>query len=196
MCGPLCSRTPLDQQYFTLESLCPLLNLIFHPSSNNKQLRKSSRPATDNLIENAHSLIAKYNAIKQGMMRDLFTRGVEKDGNLRPFYNESPQKYCETPFGYIPKDWKIDRLPEVCSYQTGKAFPSVQYRDAGIPLLRPGNLQADEYVVWDKGHTICLPHFWADVAKDYLVYVKRVGDEFDGTVIRGRILRPRMFNRA
>ena len=38
----------------------------------------------DNLIEKTQALIAKYEAIKQGMMHDLFTRGVDAHDHLRP----------------------------------------------------------------------------------------------------------------
>jgi type I restriction enzyme S subunit len=50
------------------------------------QQRKIARILTtvDNLIEKTEALIAKYQAIKQGMMHDLFTRGVDEHGHLRP----------------------------------------------------------------------------------------------------------------
>jgi type I restriction enzyme, S subunit len=142
--------------------------ILLAPKSEQRQIA-AILIALDDCIENTHSLIAKYNAIKQGMIQDLFTRGVDDRGNLRPPHSESPKNYYETALGYVPRGWKIRELSEVCTYQTGKAFPSSQYCDEGIPLLRPGNLQKDEYVAWDKAHTICLPHFWANAAKDYLV---------------------------
>ena len=48
--------------------------------------RKIARILTtlDNLIEKTEALIAKYQAIKQGMMHDLFTRGIDEHGHLRP----------------------------------------------------------------------------------------------------------------
>ena len=50
--------------------------------------RKIARILTtvDNLIEQTEALIEKYKAIKQGIMHDLFTRGVDSGGQLRPPY--------------------------------------------------------------------------------------------------------------
>jgi len=54
------------------------------------QQRKIAKILTtvDNLIEKTESLIAKYQSIKQGMMHDLFTRGVDAKGKLRPPQSE------------------------------------------------------------------------------------------------------------
>ena len=50
----------------------------------------------DNLIEKTEALIAKYQSIKHGMMHDLFTRGIDAKGELRPQQSEgmSNQKAC------------------------------------------------------------------------------------------------------
>lgn len=64
----------------------------------------------DNLIENTEALIAKYQAIKQGMMHDLFTRGVDEHGHLRPPYEEAPELYIQSELGWIPKDWDASSL--------------------------------------------------------------------------------------
>ncbi len=67
----------------------------------------------DNLIEKTEALIAKYEAIRQGMMHDLFTRGVDENGRLRPSYQEAPELYEETELGCFPKDWTILPLEDI-----------------------------------------------------------------------------------
>lgn len=64
----------------------------------------------DNLIEKTESLIAKYQSIKQGMMHDLFTRGVDAKGKLRPSQSDAPELYKQSELGWIPKDWEVERL--------------------------------------------------------------------------------------
>jgi type I restriction enzyme, S subunit len=64
----------------------------------------------DNLIEKTESLIAKYQAIKQGMMHDLFTRGVDAHGHLRPPQTEAPDLYKQSELGWIPKEWDINQV--------------------------------------------------------------------------------------
>lgn len=60
----------------------------------------------DRLIEKTEALIAKYQSIKQGMMHDLFTRGVDGHGHLRPTYDEAPHLYKKSKLGWIPKEWE------------------------------------------------------------------------------------------
>jgi type I restriction enzyme S subunit len=80
----------------------------FIPSPPLPQQRKIARILTtvDNLIEKTEALIAKYQAIKQGMMHDLFTRGVDEHGHLRPPYEEAPELYKQSELGWIPKEWR------------------------------------------------------------------------------------------
>lgn len=73
----------------------------------------------DNLIDKTQILIDKYTAIKQGMMADLFTRGIDlsgtpgtnpNHGQLRPPYEEAPELYKQTELGWVPKEWEVIRL--------------------------------------------------------------------------------------
>lgn len=67
----------------------------------------------DNVIEKTEEAIAKYEAIKQGMMHDLFTRGIGKDGKLRPSHQDAPELYKESELGWIPKDWDVESIEEI-----------------------------------------------------------------------------------
>jgi type I restriction enzyme S subunit len=138
--------------------------------------RKIARILTtlDNLIEKTEALIAKYQAIKQGMMHDLFTRGVDEHGHLRPSHDEAPDFYKPSELGWIPKEWDVRGITEIASYQTGQPFPSAEYCDEGIALLRPGNFPAQEYVRWDSDHTTFLPRKWESLASGYLVLSEEV----------------------
>jgi len=67
----------------------------------------------DTVIAKTEEAIAKYQAIKQGMMHDLFTRGIDlSTGKLRPKYQDAPELYKESELGMIPKDWEVKRLEE------------------------------------------------------------------------------------
>jgi type I restriction enzyme S subunit len=69
----------------------------------------------DNVIEKTEAAIAKYEAIKQGMMHDLFTRGIGKDGQLRPRYEDAPELYKKSDLGWIPKDWEVKAIEYLCN---------------------------------------------------------------------------------
>ncbi|MDD5581389.1 MAG: restriction endonuclease subunit S [Methylobacter sp.] len=67
----------------------------------------------DTVIEKTEAAIAKYKAIKSGMMHDLFTRGIADNGQLRPAYEDAPKCYKQTALGWIPKEWNIFKICEV-----------------------------------------------------------------------------------
>ena len=91
-----------------------------------KEQRKIAKILTtvDNLIEKTQALIDKYQSIKQGMMHDLFTRGVDQNGKLRPTYEEAPHLYKESELGWIPKEWEIRRLGNFTCVKGGKRLPA------------------------------------------------------------------------
>ena len=69
----------------------------------------------DDAIAQTEELIAKTQQIKAGLMHDLFTRGVTKDGQLRPPREEAPYLYKESPLGWIPKEWEHGILNDIIS---------------------------------------------------------------------------------
>lgn len=60
-------------------------------------------------------------------------------------------------------------LADVCWMQNGRGFPSEDYQDNGIKLLRPGNLGKDGNFCWDDDATRCLPNVYRELASAYLV---------------------------
>lgn len=109
----------LDLKRFAAATGVPSLNRNFvHPlpviAPPPPEQRKIARILTtlDELIEKTEALIAKYQAVKQGMMHDLFTRGVDEHGHLRPTYDEAPELYKESELGWIPKDWEVERVDD------------------------------------------------------------------------------------
>lgn len=78
----------------------------------------------DNLIEKTQALIDKYTAVKQGMMHDLFTRGIDlATGQLRPSYEQAPELYKETELGWVPREWGVLELKNVLDFLDGQRIP-------------------------------------------------------------------------
>ena len=61
----------------------------------------------DEVIEKSEAVAEKYRAIKAGMLKDLFTRGIGKNGKLRPPPESSPQLYKDTALGKVPREWEV-----------------------------------------------------------------------------------------
>ena len=74
----------------------------------------------DAVIEKTQAAIAKYKAIKQGMLHDLFTRGINPaTGKLRPTYKDAPHLYKQSKLGWIPKEWEVERIDKLAKITTG-----------------------------------------------------------------------------
>jgi type I restriction enzyme S subunit len=64
----------------------------------------------DSAIHETEAIIAKLKAVKQGLLHDLLTRGIDANGELRPPQAEVPHLYKPSPLGWIPKEWDVASL--------------------------------------------------------------------------------------
>lgn len=94
----------------------------------------------DTVIQNTQKTIDKYKAIKQGMMQDLFTRGLTKDGKLRPSYKEAPELYKESELGMIPKEWEVDSIENLTTYVDYRGKTPIKI-ESGIQLVTAKNIK-------------------------------------------------------
>ncbi len=60
----------------------------------------------DTTIRQTEAIIAKLKQVKQGLLHDLLTRGIDANGELRPPQSEAPHLYKASPLGWIPADWQ------------------------------------------------------------------------------------------
>jgi len=110
--------------------------------------------AVDNVIEKTESAIAKYKAIKQGMMHNLFTRGIDaKTGKLRPTKEEAPHLYKETDLGWIPKVWEVERLEKLGYISYGKDYKANPKGDS-VPIWGTGGIMGFTSIYLNKGPAI------------------------------------------
>lgn len=98
----------------------------------------------DAAIRGTEVVVAKLKAIKQGLLHDLLTRGVDANGNLRPPKQVAPDLYKQTPLGWLPKQWSQPALEDVTS--TSICYGIVQvfsFVDNGVPVLAIRDLLGD-----------------------------------------------------
>ena len=98
----------------------------------------------DAVIEKIQAAIAKYKAIKQGMLHDLFTRGIDPATNkLRPTYEDAPHLYKKSKLGWIPKEWEVDTIENISKriWIGLVTTMTTHYVENGIPLIRNNNIR-------------------------------------------------------
>jgi len=117
------------------------LNFVFICPKSPSEQRKIAEilETVDNAIEKSDRLIEKYKRIKQGLMQDLLTKGIDENGQIR---NELTHKFKDSPLGRIPEEWEVKRLGEVGSIIMGQSPPSllINQEGKGIPFLQ-GNAE-------------------------------------------------------
>jgi type I restriction enzyme, S subunit len=69
----------------------------------------------------------------------------------------------------LPAGWVWARWGDIAVSQNGRSFPSADYTQDGIRLLRPGNLHSSGKVEWNNANTKRLPRTWAETATDYIL---------------------------
>lgn len=102
----------------------------------------------DAVLEQTEAAIAKYQALKQGMLHDLFTRGIDlATGQLRAKYEDAPELYKETELGFVPREWEVERIAGNSSLVTngfvGVATPFYTNKENGVRYLFGTNVRAD-----------------------------------------------------
>lgn len=73
----------------------------------------------DTQIRRTEELIAKLEQIKQGLLTDLLTRGIDENGELRPGPEKAPHLYKDTHLGTIPKEWNIHLVDRIAQRGSG-----------------------------------------------------------------------------
>ena len=93
----------------------------------------------DNAIEKTGRIIEKYKRIKQGLMQDLLTRGIDENGQIR---SEETHRFRDSPLGRIPEEWKVVELGEISFITMGQSPSSslVNKNGKGMAFLQ-GNAE-------------------------------------------------------
>ena len=134
------------------------------PSLPEQQKTSEILTSVDTIIEKTQAAITKYKAIKQGMLHDLFTRGIDlQTGKLRPRCEEAPELYKESKLGWIPREWDekiVDDIAKVNGRVGWKGYTVADLRDFGplalgathidkenkLDLTNPIHLSMEKYI--------------------------------------------------
>jgi len=109
----------------------------------------------DNAIEKTEKIIEKYKRIKQGLMQDLLTKGIDEKGNIR---SEKTHKFKDSPLGRIPEEWEVVRLGDVGEIIYGERLNNYEYVEDGSSIVygTTGIIARTEKYM-DIGEAIILP---------------------------------------
>lgn len=107
----------------------------------------------DAAIRGTEAVVAKLRAMKQGLLHDLLTRGIDANGDLRPPQPEATHLYHQTPLGWLPKEWEVREVqdllapvdPAMRSGPFGSALLKEELVSQGIPFLGIDNVHVERF---------------------------------------------------
>jgi len=125
-------------------------NLLFYSASDIYEQRKIAEilSTIDTAIEQTEVLIAKYKNIKKGLMHELLSYGIDKNGNIR---NPKTHSFVEKNGMIVPKEWEVEVL--------GSCFDTFR---SGNNITAENIFQMDKYPVYGgnglRGYTDSFTH--------------------------------------
>ena len=111
----------------------------------------------DAAIRRTEQVIAKLRLVKQGLLHDLLTRGLDDNGELRD-PGRRPEQFRDSRLGRMPRAWRVASFESLCSSSAfGPRFSSDLYaEDGNLATLRTTDMD-------DEGNIDLTTMPWAHV---------------------------------
>ena len=124
------------------------------PQVNEQKLIARILDTLDFQIQKTEALIAKLEKVKEGLLHDLLTRGIDENGQLRPSPEQASELYKESQLGLIPKQWSSMTVGEalenkiILSIQDGnhgEVHPkNSEFTASGYPFVMANDIRENE----------------------------------------------------
>lgn len=131
-------------------------NLVFkYPDVSEQSSISTFLSTCDAVIEKTQAAIAKYKLIKQGMLYDLFTRGIDiQTGKLRPRYKDAPELYKESKLGWIPREWEVEEIGSCIDPIMSHVDKHIRADELKILLCNYMDVYTNRYLTQDISYSI------------------------------------------
>lgn len=107
----------------------------------------------DEAIRKTEQIIAKLQHMKQGLLHDLLTRGIDENGELRD-PERHPEQFKDSPLGRIPKEWEVTHvgtcLESAIDGPFGSSLKTSHYVSSGVRIVRLQNIGVGQFDDTDK----------------------------------------------
>ena len=121
--------------------------VVFCPEVTEQRKVAGVLDTLDAAIQKTEAIIEKLKQVKQGLLHDLLTRGVDENGEVRRSYEHAPHLYQASRLGWIPKDWSlrsVSSLGEIGSGSTpSRAKFDRYFHPDGMPWVKTLDLNED-----------------------------------------------------
>ncbi len=141
----LAARAPQSaQKNINLQDLRPL-RLVLPPAPEQRRIAEIL-DTLDETIRKTEQVIKQLQQMKQGLLHDLLTRGINEHGELRD-PQRHPEQFKDSPLGRIPKEWEVAALNDTIEPSRpivyGILMPG-QGHPGGVPVVKVKNIFGGE----------------------------------------------------
>ncbi|MBE9571017.1 MAG: restriction endonuclease subunit S, partial [Proteobacteria bacterium] len=98
---------------------------IAHPPLSEQRCIAEILDTIDEVIQKTEALISKLKAMKQGLLHDLLTRGLDKNGKLRD-PKAHPKQFKDSSLGRMPNEWQVGSINNLAINCDGRRIPLKQ----------------------------------------------------------------------
>ena len=126
----------------------------------------------DRAISQTEALIAKQQLLKNGLMQDLLSRGIDEHGNLR---SEQTHQFKDSPLGRIPVEWECDQLLNLTSKIVDGVHHTPSYVAHGVPFVTVKNLTSSQGIEFDDLNYV--------TEQDHREFLKRADPKFGDVLV-------------
>lgn len=110
----------------------------------------------DQAILETEAIISKYNRVKNGLLQDLLTKGIDNEGNIR---GELTHEFKETSLGRLPQEWDVEKLGDLTLKIGDGTHSSVLFsEDDIVPFLFVSCIKPNK-IDWSKKTSISLNEY-------------------------------------
>jgi type I restriction enzyme S subunit len=120
--------------------------MVKAPTSKDRAPLSQFLDTLDTTIRQTEAIIEKLKQVKQGLLHDLLTRGIDANGELRPPQSEAPHLYKASPLGWIPHAWQILPAEQVCEAVIDCKNRTPPEATSGHPVIRTPNVRDGRFV--------------------------------------------------
>lgn len=100
----------------------------------------------DTTIRQTETIIEKLKQVKQGLLHDLLTRGIDANGELRPPQSEAPHLYKASPLGWIPCEWAASSLDSACADVVDCPHSTPAFSNEGVLVARTMHIKDGRFL--------------------------------------------------
>jgi len=127
---------------------------VLLPSPREQQTIANILDTLDTTIHQTEAIIEKLKQVKQALLHDLLTRGIDANGELRPPQSQAPHLYKDSPLGWIPCEWSPVQIGKLAALQRGHDIVEANFVPGAFPVISSSGVIGHHNIATSRGPNV------------------------------------------